>query len=185
MKKLAFALATFLVGGAAVAQQSSPSWQNDESLLTRYAVQIDASGEGTEYGLVTLRQGGRLNVDRYLYKRSLAQPEFLGYETITLAERVENRLMGLIRNLSNAELQETRQDIVCMRVPPIGPNPALVVRRGWDAQKKAFTGKPKMIMDNTGCWAHYHVKPKHQWHENEARRLMTMVETLVLQSLAQ
>lgn len=88
MKKLALALATFLVGGAAAAQQPQQSWQNDESLLARYAVQIDASGEGAEYGIVTFRQGGRLNVDRYLFKRSFAQPEFLGYETIALAERV-------------------------------------------------------------------------------------------------
>ncbi|MCB0365027.1 MAG: hypothetical protein H6624_11845 [Bdellovibrionaceae bacterium] len=105
--------------------------------------------------------------------------------SVVLTRQLSESSVDFLRNellsLSDAEIQSSYSDIVCMiAVSPAQMIDHLSVATNWDWQKNQFLGELRTVMGPQGCWVHHHIAPKVEWQMNQARGLKKMLQLLAL-----
>ena len=103
------------------------------------------------------------------------------YQSHQLSDSALEHVRNQLLSLSDAELQESYSDIVCMiAVSPAQMTDHLSVATDWDWQKRQFNGDLRLIMGPEGCWVRHHIAPKTAWKASQARNLKSLLQFIAL-----
>jgi hypothetical protein len=102
-------------------------------------------------------------------------------ETKELGLLAYQNLLYKVISLSNAEITEKRNPIVCQIYPgPSMLNNHLKVARKFVRETKTFYGAPILVDGPKGCWVHLSVFPKQKYDQEAALELKAALKALAL-----
>ncbi|MAF98133.1 MAG: hypothetical protein CMH26_05810 [Micavibrio sp.] len=176
-------LATVLVFTAMAAQAK-------EIAHYRFAVQDYATNEVVHVE-ATLEDTKELHIEAMSFLGRGHGPIFFPSEvkedvsvTKNLNKYTYEILFNKVKNLANAQIKTTYQQIVCTMMPgPEASNNHLTVRRNWDWDMDDFIGEMELISGPSGCWVSTSVQPDGDWGKRHAYELKEVLKTLALETI--
>jgi hypothetical protein len=180
MKNLLVLLLVLMTSTAAIAKDLTSY---------RFAVRSDVDGKTQIHNLVaTVTMAATLRVEHTQTEgRYPFFTDSVG-NSVELTKRLSSfTFESLKRNiiaLSNAEIDQRFNQVVCMMMPgPVQSNDHLFVARGHDWNTGHFFGELELIHGPQGCWVSNKVAPKGGREELAAKLLKNQIKVITLEFL--
>ena len=155
----------------------------------RFAVRSDL-GEVTQvhHLVATVTDGAILRIEHTqsegshpFFADSVGRTEELSKRLSTFTYQ---SLMGNVIALSNAKIERSFMQVVCMMMPsPVHSNNHLSVARGYDVNTGNFFGDMELVAGPRGCWVSSKVKPVGGREQLAADLLKNQIKVATLEFL--
>ena len=182
MKIVTMALA---LAFSSISAMAAPAEQNGPAkVIAQLAINLSETGQvGSTHGIIKVLDNQSVVLEKWSYAGADPRPTFIGTTKIQTSAKLATTLRSKIISLSDAKTKVIFSEIVCMMMPPLGPNPALFVASGYNYETNTFAGDLRVVASNTGCWDPSKTSLVNDWDITTAGSLEGALEAIALQTV--